>query len=97
MQLEADIVVEGVHRVDASIVKTYASDLHILLEESEISERKAFLKSFIKKITVDGEKVTVNYKLPLPGGSKDDSALAVLPIDTFGGEGGTRTPMPCGT
>ena len=92
MQIEADMVVQGVHRVDASIVKTYARDLHTLLEEAEISERKAFLKSFIKKITVDGDRVTVNYRLPLPDKSKDELALAVLPIDTFGGAEGIRTP-----
>jgi len=79
VQLEADMVVQGVNEVDASIVKIYAKDLHALLEEAEISERKAFLKSLIKKITVDGNKVTVNYKLPLPEKSKDELTLSVLP------------------
>ncbi len=79
------MVIHGVHRVESSIVKAYARDLHTLLEESEISERKAFLKSFIESIVVDGDKVKVNYKLPLPDKSKDEFALSVLPIDTLGG------------
>jgi hypothetical protein len=86
------LVIHGVRKVETSLVKAYAKDLHILLEESEISERKAFLKSFIKRITVDGEKVTVNYKLPLPDRSKDEFNLSVLPIDTSGGAEGIRTP-----
>ena len=56
VQVEADMVVEGVRKVDASTVKSYAKDLHNLLEESEISERKAFLKSFITRITVAMKK-----------------------------------------
>ena len=83
------MVVQGVHKVDASIVKGYARDLHTLLEEAEISERKAFLKSFIKRITMDVDKVTVNYKLPLPNKSKDGLTLSALPIDTSGGDRGT--------
>jgi hypothetical protein len=45
------MALEGARKVDATIVKSYAKDFRGLLEESEISERKAFLKSFIKKIT----------------------------------------------
>jgi hypothetical protein len=56
-------------------VKSYAKDLRGLLEESDIAERKAFLKSFIKKITVDHDKVVVSYSLPFPGNRiKDEFA-----------------------
>jgi hypothetical protein len=48
-------------------------------------EEKAFFKLFIQTIWVDGDKVTVNYKPPLPDKSKDELALSVLPIDTLGG------------
>jgi len=36
-----------------SIVKTYAKDLWSLLEEADITKRKAFLRSFIKRIKVN--------------------------------------------
>ena len=85
VQLEADMVVQGVNKVDASIVKSYARDLHTLLEESEISKKKAFLKTFIKRITAKGNKLMVNYRLPLPDKSRDELALSVLPTDTLGG------------
>ena len=45
IQVEAEQIVEGVRKVDISIVKSYAKELHVLLEDAEISERKAFLKS----------------------------------------------------
>jgi len=31
IKIEADTVVQGVHKVDASIVKSYARDLHTIL------------------------------------------------------------------
>ena len=88
VQIEADIVVQGVHEVDASTVKNYARDLHSLLEESELSEKKVFLKSFIDRITVNGNMATVNYRLPLPDKRRDELDLSVLPIDTPVGQTG---------
>jgi site-specific DNA recombinase len=46
------MVVQGVGKVDVDIVKAYAQDLRSLLEESDFTERKAFLRSFIKRIEV---------------------------------------------
>ena len=45
---------------------TYAEDLKSLLEESDFAESKAFLRSFIKKIVISGEKATIYYNLPMP-------------------------------
>ena len=85
VQVEAEMVARGVDQVDVSLVQRYAKDLRNLLEDSEFTERKAFLRSFVKKIVVDNEEVTVNYKLPLPPDGKSKDKIAVLPIDTFGG------------
>ena len=78
-------------------MKTYAQDLRGLLEEAGFTERKAFLRSFIKRIEVNKEQVTVHYNLPIPQGMPSSEQVGVLPIETLGGEGGTRTPTPCGT
>jgi hypothetical protein len=75
----------GVDQVDASIVRGYVKDLRNLLEESAFTERKAFLRSFVKKIVVDGNEVTVRYKLPLPPGVKPEERISVLTIETPGG------------
>ena len=78
-------------------MKKYARDLRTLLEESDFTERKAFLRSFVKRVEVSRNEVTVHYKIPLPPEGETKERVSVLPIDTFGGEAGTRTPTPCGT
>ena len=83
--------------VQGILTKTYAQDLRSLLEESDFTERKAFLHSFIKRIEVNKGQVTIHYSLPLPQDGKERGTVEVLPTNTPGGEGGTRTPTPCGT
>jgi len=92
VQVEAEMVARGVDQVDLSVVQRYARDLRNLLEDSDFTERKAFLRSFVKKIVVEQEEVTVHYKLPLPPDGKSKEKITVLPIDTFGGDRGIRTP-----
>ena len=91
------MVVRGVEQVDVAIMKAYAQDLRSLLEEADFIERKSFLRSFIKRIEVNKEQVTIHYNLPMPQDGKSKEQTGVLPIDTLGGEGGTRTPTPFGT
>ena len=97
LHVEADMVVRRVEEIDVNTVKAYAQDLRSLLEEADITERKVFLRSFIKRIQVSKDEAKVYYNLPLPQTGASKVEVEVLPIDTFGGEGGTRTPMPCGT
>jgi len=52
------------YRSELATVQAYAADLRNILEESDFTDRKAFLRSFIKKIVVEREQVTVTYKLP---------------------------------
>ncbi len=78
--------------VDLDIVRSYARDLKSLLEESDITESKAFLRSFIKRIEINRDEVKVYYHLPLPPGEKRKAAAEVLPIVTPGGAEETRTP-----
>ena len=71
------------------IVKTYAQDLRSLLKEADFTERKAFLRSFIKRIQVNKKQVTAHYNLPMPKGEKLKEQMGVLPVVTFGGAGVT--------
>jgi len=43
-------------------------------------ERKDFLGSFIKKVTVDQRKVTIDYTIPIHGASTGFPAREVLPL-----------------
>jgi len=91
VQVEAEMVARGVEPVDAATVRSYARDLRGLLEEAEFTERKAFLRSFIRRIEVSGDQVTMHYRLPLPLGGKGDKneKVEVLPMVTPGGPYGT--------
>jgi site-specific DNA recombinase len=92
VQIEAEMVAQGAEEVNLDVVKAYAQDLQSLLEEAGITERKAFLRSFIRRIEVSRDKVTVYYSLPLPQAGSKKGETAVLPIDTLGGDRGIRTP-----
>lgn len=39
--------------------------MHGLLEASELAKRKAFIRSFVKEITVTGNEVRVIYDMPI--------------------------------
>ena len=97
VQVEAEMVLCGGDHVDVETVRSYAQDLGNLLEESGFTESKTLLRSFVKRIAINGDKATIHYNLPMPPVGKKRQSIEVLPIDTPGGEGGTRTPTPCGT
>ena len=92
IQIEADMIVQGVQEVDVDLIKSYTRDLKALIEESDITERKAFLRSFIKRIEINGDNAVVYYHLPLPQDEKGERVPEVLPMVTPGGAGGIRTP-----
>jgi site-specific DNA recombinase len=92
--LEAEMTLHGARHVDTELVKSHAADLRSLLTEWDITQSKAFLRSFIQKIVIDGDKATIHYKLPVPAKWPDSEEVGVLPIVLPSGEGGTRTPTP---
>jgi site-specific DNA recombinase len=94
VQMEADMVVEGVQHVELEAVKFYAQDLRSLLEEGDFTQSKTFLRSFVKKVIINGDKAKIQYRLPMPPDGKRTQSVGVLPIDTLGGDRGTRTPDP---
>ncbi|OGN99500.1 MAG: hypothetical protein A2Y58_03275 [Chloroflexi bacterium RBG_13_51_52] len=51
--------------------------------------RKAFLRSFVKKIVVEKEKVKLYYNLPMPPDGRKMYKVGFLPIDTPSGDGVT--------
>ncbi len=85
VQIEADMVVEGVQHVEVEAVKPYAQDLRSLLEEGDFTQSKTFLRSFVKKVIINGDKAKIQYRLPMPLDGKRTQSVGVLPIDTPGG------------
>jgi hypothetical protein len=87
VQTEADMVLEGVQHINAEAVKAYAQDLRSLLEDGDFIQSKAFLRSFVKKIIIDGNKAKIQYHLPMPLDGKRTQEEEALPINTLGGAG----------
>ena len=82
---EAEMTLQGCQQLDFKAVGAYVADLRHLLEESEVAQRKAFLRSFVKKIVVEKERVKLYYNLPVPPDGKKIDTIGVLPIDTPSG------------
>jgi hypothetical protein len=55
------------------------------LEDTDIARSKAFLRSFIKRITIAGKNVKIEYRLPLSDGRRIQT-IEVLPIITSSGD-----------
>ena len=53
-------------------------DLRSLLEESSLTERKAFIRSFVREVRVTGEEVLVTYTMPLPPQGISEERMGVL-------------------
>ena len=88
LQIEAEDITWGIKYVDTEAVKSYANSLKELLEESDIVESKAFLRSFIKRIDIIDDKTVIEYSLPLPN-EEATQTVGVLPTVTPGGAGVT--------
>ncbi|MBI4283139.1 MAG: hypothetical protein HY663_01560 [Chloroflexi bacterium] len=80
--VEAEMTLEGYQQLDIDAIRSYAADLWNILEESEVAQRKAFLRSFVKKIVVEEERVKLYYTLPVPPQGRRTETVGVLPIDT---------------
>ena len=48
------------------VVTRYVEDLRKLFSQSPLTERKAFVKSFVKEVLVTGKEVVLTYTIPLP-------------------------------
>ena len=78
-------------------VTQYVRDLHRLLNDSPLIERRSFIRSFVKEVRVKGNSVIISYTIPLTPKGMSQENIGVLCSVHYGGEGGTRTPTPCGT
>lgn len=75
----------------------YVDDLQETLFKGSISEKKGFLRSFIKEISIDYPTLEIEYILPLapdPNGGARLITREVLRIDQNGSPNGSRTRVP---
>ena len=85
MELEQQLSDRRVELADAATVTSYVSDLHYLLNESSLAERKSFVRSFVKEVKVTGDEVLLTYTMPMLPTGMTEEKLPVLPIVHDGG------------
>ena len=84
-ELEQQISDRRVELADVETVTRCVSDLHNLLSESSISERKTFIRSFVKEVKVTGGEVLLTYTIPMLPKGLTEEKLPVLSIVHHGG------------
>ena len=85
---------------DVETITAYAQDMRNFLLKSDLTESRAFIKSFVKEIEVAPGRAVIRYSIPMPEDSRipgrdtEEVALTSPVLSTVhcGGAGGTRTP-----
>ncbi len=74
-----------VELADMKLVKSYVNDLRQTLDEGLLTDRRAFIRSFVKEIAVSRHEIRLVYTLPLLPDGLTEEGVGVLPIVRHGG------------
>ena len=85
-ELENLLSDKKVELADKATVMECVDDLKNMLEESTITERKSFIKSFIREVRVTGAEVSLSYSPPLLSGMMSRETVLVHSIVHDGGQ-----------
>ena len=83
--------------LDPEIVQNYVEDLRTVLSQGTLTQRKGFIKSFVKEIGVAKDQAVIRYTIPLPPGSWRRSRLRfclLFPLVELGGLEPPTSSMP---
>jgi len=84
-ELEVAMSDKRVELADMKMVKSYVIDLRHTLNEGPLTDRRAFIRSFVKEIAVTQQEIQLTYTLPLPPDGLTEERVEVLPIVRYGG------------
>ena len=85
IEIESQMSDRTVELADLETVSCYVDDLHYLLKEGTLAERRAFIRSFIKEVRVTGNEATLSYLMPILPEKVAIEKEGVLPIVQYGG------------
>lgn len=85
MEVENQMTDRRVELADLETIAGYVDDLHGLLKEGSLTERRAFIKSFIRKVKVTGNQVELTYTTPWLPDKVTIKGEKVLPTVHYGG------------
>ena len=82
---------ENHQTLDSEVIISYVNELENVLSQASFLQQKTFLRSFIKRVEINRETVTIDYTIPVPIDNNKTSSKEVLRIDKTGSPGRTRT------
>ncbi len=85
MEIESQMSDRKVELADLETVSCYVDDLHNLLKEGTLAERRAFIRSFVKEVKVTGVEAVLNYSMPILPEKIAIDKEGVLPTVQYGG------------
>ena len=85
LELENVLSDRKVELADIETVESCVEDLRNILEDSPMTERKSFVKSFVRGVRVAGSEVSLDYVPPLLAGMTSRETFLVPPIVHDGG------------
>ena len=94
IEIETRMSDRRVELVNLETMTEYISDLQAVLQEGTVSERKAFIRSFIKEIRVTGDNAVMTYSMPELPEKLCLKKVGVPRFVQYGGPFWTRTRDP---
>ena len=85
IEIESQMSDRKVELADLETVSCYVDDLHNLLKEGTLAERRAFIRSFIKEVKVTGNEAVLTYTIPILPEKVTIDKEGVLPIVQYSG------------
>jgi site-specific DNA recombinase len=85
IEIENQMSDRKVEIADLKTVSSYIDDLHNLLKEGLLAERRTFIKSFVKEIRVTGNEAVLTYTMPILPERLNIGSEEVLPTVQYGG------------
>jgi site-specific DNA recombinase len=85
IEIEAQMSDRRVELTDLETISRYVEDLHDLLQEGSLTERRAFIRSFVREVRVTGYEATLTYSMPLLPEKVAIEKEGVLPTVRYGG------------
>ena len=80
---------------DTEEIKHYVDDLRSFLKMGTLSERRTFIKNFVKEISVKRGEAVLTYTMPMPPTGTNSEWASVLPIIQSGDPDRIRTGDLC--
>jgi len=84
-EIESHMSDRKVELTDLENITGYVDDLHELLKEGSLAERRTFIRSFVKEVRVTGNEALLSYSMPILPEKLTIEKEGVLPTVQYGG------------